>query len=99
MSRTVLTLLYHRSISAFLFLYLQPAGERGGGQSIPSYEGNGTILKYFLDKNNNKAWFEEHRKNYEAAKTDFQHFTGSLIKGCVKDATTKLSIGSIPSNY
>jgi hypothetical protein len=25
--------------------------------------------------------------------------SGTLIKGCVKDATTKLSIGSIPSNY
>jgi hypothetical protein len=24
---------------------------------------------------------------------------GTLVKGCVKDATTKLSIGSIPSNY
>jgi hypothetical protein len=25
--------------------------------------------------------------------------SGALIKGCVKDATSKLSIGSIPSNY
>jgi hypothetical protein len=25
--------------------------------------------------------------------------TGKLYKGCVKDATTKLSIGSIPSTY
>jgi len=25
--------------------------------------------------------------------------TGRLYKGCVKDAYTKLSIGSIPSNY
>lgn len=25
--------------------------------------------------------------------------TGKLHKGCVKDAYTKLSIGSIPSNY
>lgn len=27
------------------------------------------------------------------------HSTGKLHKGCVKDATTKLSIGSIPSTY
>ncbi len=33
-----------------------------------------------LDKNNNKPWFEEHRNNYETSKTDFQHFTGALIK-------------------
>jgi hypothetical protein len=25
--------------------------------------------------------------------------SGTLMKGCVKDASTKLSIGSIPSNY
>lgn len=42
-----------------------------------------STLKFLkeLDKNNNKPWFEEHRKNYEAAKTDFQQFAGSLIKG------------------
>ena len=42
-----------------------------------------STLKFLkeLNNNNNKAWFEEHRKNYEASKTDFHHFIGSLIKG------------------
>lgn len=42
-----------------------------------------STLKFLkeLNKNNNKAWFEEHRKNFEISKTDFHHFIGSLIKG------------------
>ncbi|MFM2359931.1 MAG: hypothetical protein RLY16_1924 [Bacteroidota bacterium] len=32
-----------------------------------------------LTANNNKAWFDEHRKQYETAKADFTVFTDSLI--------------------
>jgi uncharacterized protein (TIGR02453 family) len=32
-----------------------------------------------LDKNNNKAWFDENRKQYEAAKLDFANLTGQVI--------------------
>jgi len=33
-----------------------------------------------LAVNNNKPWFDEHRKAYEAAKADHERFTDSLIK-------------------
>ncbi len=33
-----------------------------------------------LEKNNNKPWFETHRKQYETAKTDFHFFIDELIK-------------------
>lgn len=32
-----------------------------------------------LDKNNNKAWFDANRKQYEAAKLDFANLTGQVI--------------------
>ncbi len=32
-----------------------------------------------LDKNNNKTWFDENRKQYEAAKLDFANLTGQVI--------------------
>ena len=32
-----------------------------------------------LDKNNNKAWFDENLKQYEAAKLDFANLTGQVI--------------------
>ncbi len=32
-----------------------------------------------LEKNNNKPWFEAHRKMYEAAKSDVQNLAGQLI--------------------
>ncbi len=38
-----------------------------------------------LEKNNNKAWFDENRKKYEAAKGDFENFVET-----VKSALTKL---------
>ena len=31
------------------------------------------------NKNNNKAWFDENRKQYEAAKLDFANLTGQEI--------------------
>jgi len=37
-----------------------------------------TFLKA-LDKNNNKPWFDAHRKEYEAAKLDFANLTGQVI--------------------
>lgn len=41
-----------------------------------------------LKKNNNKPWFDEHRKQYETAKADFYEFVNSLIKNIsVFDAT------------
>ena len=33
-----------------------------------------------LKKNNNKPWFDEHRKEYETAKSDFYSLTEQLIK-------------------
>lgn len=33
-----------------------------------------------LSKNNNKPWFDAHRKDYDAAKADFENFIGSLLK-------------------
>ncbi|MGK2861203.1 MAG: DUF2461 domain-containing protein [Chitinophagaceae bacterium] len=40
-----------------------------------------TTIKFLKDlsKNNNKPWFEAHRKNYEEAKTDFAGFIQSII--------------------
>ncbi|MGN6566777.1 MAG: DUF2461 domain-containing protein [Flavipsychrobacter sp.] len=38
-----------------------------------------TFLKQ-LAKNNNKAWFDTHRKEYETAKTDFENIIGSLLQ-------------------
>jgi uncharacterized protein (TIGR02453 family) len=41
-----------------------------------------------LGKNNNKQWFEDHRKNWETAKADFLQFTQQMISGISKfDAT------------
>jgi uncharacterized protein (TIGR02453 family) len=37
-----------------------------------------TFLKG-IDKNNNKPWFDAHRKDYEAAKLDFANLTGQVI--------------------
>jgi uncharacterized protein (TIGR02453 family) len=37
-----------------------------------------------LKKNNNKAWFEEHRPAYEQAKTSFEAFVDELIAGTGK---------------
>ncbi len=34
-----------------------------------------------LKKNNNKPWFDEHRKQYEAAKTDFYQLVDAVIAG------------------
>lgn len=40
-----------------------------------------TTIKFLedLQNNNNKPWFDEHRKIYEAAKADLQHMVGQLI--------------------
>lgn len=42
----------------------------------------GSTLKFLKDlkKNNNKPWFEAHRKDYENAKADFAAFIDELIK-------------------
>ena len=40
-----------------------------------------STLKFLknLKKNNNKAWFDAHRKEYEAAKIDFENFIQSVL--------------------
>ena len=40
-----------------------------------------STLKFLKDlsKNNNKPWFDAHRKQYEDAKTDFANFVQSVI--------------------
>lgn len=38
-----------------------------------------TFLKQ-LAKNNNKPWFDEHRKEYETAKTDFENVVSALLE-------------------
>lgn len=52
-----------------------------------------STLKFLKDlkKNNNRPWFEEHRKQYETAKTDFYSFVDELIAGI---ATFDKPIGS-----
>jgi len=35
-----------------------------------------------LNDNNNKAWFDENRKAYEAAKKDFEQFIGGVLQAC-----------------
>jgi uncharacterized protein (TIGR02453 family) len=42
-----------------------------------------STLKFLKDLsvNNNKSWFDAHRKQYESAKSDFLFLTESLIKG------------------
>jgi uncharacterized protein (TIGR02453 family) len=43
-----------------------------------------------LKKNNNKPWFEAHRKDYESAKADFMEFIQAVIDGhAKKDPTIK----------
>jgi uncharacterized protein (TIGR02453 family) len=43
-----------------------------------------------LKKNNNKPWFDAHRKQYEAARKNFEEFIQILIdKHALKDATIK----------
>ncbi len=43
-----------------------------------------------LKKNNNKPWFDEHRKTYEAAKADFSKFIQAVIdKHASNDSTIK----------
>lgn len=52
-------------------------------------------LKFLKDlkKNNNKPWFDAHRKQYEDAKKDFETFVQALIdKHGAKDASIKESI-------
>jgi uncharacterized protein (TIGR02453 family) len=41
-----------------------------------------------LKKNNNKPWFDEHRKQYETAKKDFEEFTAAALKAVGKFDTT-----------
>jgi len=51
-----------------------------------------STLKFLtnLKKNNNKAWFDAHRKEYDAAKSDFSNFIQSVIdRHARKDATIK----------
>lgn len=40
-----------------------------------------STLKFLKDlrKNNNKTWFDTHRKQYEAAKNDFENFIQSIL--------------------
>ena len=51
-----------------------------------------STLKFLKDlkKNNNKPWFEAHRKEYEAAKIDFAAFIQAVIeKHSKSDPTIK----------
>jgi uncharacterized protein (TIGR02453 family) len=42
-----------------------------------------STLKFLkdLNKNNNKQWFEQHRKDYESSKSDFLFLVQDIIKG------------------
>ena len=51
-----------------------------------------STLKFLKDlkKNNNKPWFDAHRKEYETAKSDFAGFIQNVIdKHCKSDPTIK----------
>lgn len=45
-----------------------------------------TTLKFLKDlkKNNNKPWFDDHRKEYESAKADFNQLVTDIITGISK---------------
>jgi len=48
-----------------------------------------STLKFLrgLKKNNNKSWFDAHRKEYEASKSDFEQFVQSILEvHCKSDA-------------
>jgi uncharacterized protein (TIGR02453 family) len=49
-----------------------------------------TILSFLkkIHNNNNKAWFDENRKEYEKAKSDFLSFAATLINGIGSFDTT-----------
>lgn len=47
-----------------------------------------------LKKNNNKPWFDAHRKEYEAAKSDFAAFVQALINKHAKSDPTIKSIAA-----
>jgi len=53
-----------------------------------------STLKFLKDlkKNNNKPWFEAHRKEYEAGKSDFAAFIQNVIDKHSKNDTTIKSI-------
>ena len=51
------------------------------------------FLKY-LKKNNNKPWFDAHRKEYEAAKADFSSFVQLVIDKHSKSDPTIKSIAA-----
>ena len=40
-----------------------------------------STLKFLktLGKNNNKAWFDAHRKEYETARNDFENFIQAVL--------------------
>ena len=51
-----------------------------------------STLKFLkgLKKNNNKPWFDAHRKEYESARNDFENFIQSVLdKHCKNDADLK----------
>jgi uncharacterized protein (TIGR02453 family) len=49
-----------------------------------------TTIKFLKDlkKNNNKPWFDAHRKQYESAKADFAAFIQAVIDGHAKNDPT-----------
>ena len=53
-----------------------------------------STLKFIKDlkKNNNKPWFDKHRKEYEAAKSDFASFVQTVIDKHAKSDPTIKSI-------
>ena len=55
-----------------------------------------STLKFLKDlkKNNNKPWFDAHRKEYESAKSDFTAFIQSVIDKHSKNDTTIKSIAA-----
>jgi uncharacterized protein (TIGR02453 family) len=55
-----------------------------------------STLKFLKDlkKNNNKPWFDAHRKEYEAAKTDFTSFIQTVIDKHSKSDPTIKSIAA-----
>jgi uncharacterized protein (TIGR02453 family) len=55
-----------------------------------------STLKFLKDlkKNNNKPWFDGHRKEYEAAKSDFAAFVQALIDKHAKSDPTIKSIAA-----
>ena len=65
-------------MNQFLFYWFKANGISTANKKIMIQSATLQFLKE-LEKNNNKSWFEAHRKMYEAAKADIENMASQLI--------------------